>query len=97
VIDAPVGAHSEKPAIFAEMIESWYPDLPKIELFRRGPARPGWAAWGYEAESGDNGLDSPLPETSEAAMTSRGLLDDDDLTKANPSEDSRPSKRTGDA
>ena len=42
-------------------------------------------------------LTPPPPETSEAAMTSCGLLDDDDLTKANPSEDSRPSKGTGDA
>ena len=39
----------------------------------------------------------PTPETSEAAMTSRGLLDDDDLTKANPSEDSGPSRGISDA
>jgi hypothetical protein len=38
-----------------------------------------------------------IAETSEAAMTSRGLLDDDDLTKANPSEDSRPSRGISDA
>jgi hypothetical protein len=25
--------------VFAEMIERWYPDVPKIELFRHGPAR----------------------------------------------------------
>jgi hypothetical protein len=42
-------------------------------------------------------LTPPPPETSEAAMTSRGLLDDDDLTKADPSEDSRPSRGIGDA
>jgi hypothetical protein len=30
-------------------------------------------------------------------MTSRGPLDDDDLTNANQSEDSRPSKGIGDA
>jgi N6-adenosine-specific RNA methylase IME4 len=49
VIDAPVSdIHSEKPDIFAEMIERWYPDQPKIELFRRGAARPGWSAWGNE-------------------------------------------------
>jgi N6-adenosine-specific RNA methylase IME4 len=51
LIMAPVGEHSAKPDIFAEMIERWYPDAPKIELFRRGPARPGWDAWGNEARA----------------------------------------------
>ena len=32
------------------MIERLYPTLPKIELFARGKARPGWDAWGNEAE-----------------------------------------------
>jgi N6-adenosine-specific RNA methylase IME4 len=50
VIEAPRGRHSEKPEIFAEMIEKMFPHLPKIELYRRGPARPGWSAWGAEAE-----------------------------------------------
>jgi N6-adenosine-specific RNA methylase IME4 len=50
VIEEPVGAHSAKPERFAEMIESYFPNLPKIELNRRGPARPGWDAWGNEAE-----------------------------------------------
>lgn len=47
----PRGRHSEKPDFFLEMIETWYPNLPKIELNRRGPARPGWDAWGNEAVS----------------------------------------------
>jgi N6-adenosine-specific RNA methylase IME4 len=55
VIDAPLGRHSEKPAIFYEMIERWYPDVSKVELFRRGPARPGWAAWGLEALDREEG------------------------------------------
>jgi N6-adenosine-specific RNA methylase IME4 len=42
--------HSEKPEIFLEMIEQYFPNLPKIELNRRGKARPGWSAWGNEAE-----------------------------------------------
>lgn len=50
LIDAPVGAHSAKPEKFLELIEAYFPTLPKIELNRRGPARPGWAAWGNEAE-----------------------------------------------
>ena len=48
VIDASVGKHSEKPECFLEMIESYFPNLPKIELNRRGLARPGWDAWGNE-------------------------------------------------
>lgn len=48
---APRGSHSAKPEIFLEMIEGYFPHLPKIELNRRGPARPGWDAWGNEAET----------------------------------------------
>ncbi|MCX5571464.1 MT-A70 family methyltransferase [Kaistia nematophila] len=48
VIEAPVGAHSAKPEIFAELIEAYYPNLPKIELNARR-ARPGWDVWGLEA------------------------------------------------
>jgi N6-adenosine-specific RNA methylase IME4 len=50
VIHDPRGEHSEKPESFLELIEAWFPTLPKIELNRRGPARPGWSAWGFEAE-----------------------------------------------
>jgi len=50
LIEAPVGEHSAKPEVFAEMIEAYFPNLPKIELNRRGPPRPGWDAWGNEAE-----------------------------------------------
>ena len=46
---APVGAHSAKPERFAEIIESYFPHLPKIELNRRGAPRAGWDAWGNEA------------------------------------------------
>jgi N6-adenosine-specific RNA methylase IME4 len=49
VIRVPVGRHSEKPEIFAKMIESYFPTLPKIELFARGEARPGCRTWGNEA------------------------------------------------
>lgn len=50
-IEAPVGAHSAKPEVFAEIIERLFPNIPKIELNRRGTPRPGWAAWGAEALS----------------------------------------------
>jgi N6-adenosine-specific RNA methylase IME4 len=35
------------------MIEQYFPTLPKIELNRRGPPRPGWDAWGNEAEQAE--------------------------------------------
>jgi N6-adenosine-specific RNA methylase IME4 len=41
VVDAPVGRHSAKPEVFAEIIEREFPNLPKIELNRRGA--PAWA------------------------------------------------------
>jgi N6-adenosine-specific RNA methylase IME4 len=49
LIEAPVGKHSEKPEIFLGMIEQYFPNLPKIELNRRGEPRSGWDAWGNEA------------------------------------------------
>ena len=49
-IEAPVRRHSEKPAVFYEIIEGYFPTLPKIELHARGDeARPGWDVWGPEA------------------------------------------------
>lgn len=42
------GAHSEKPDTFYEMIESYFPTLPKLELNARR-ARAGWIGWGNEA------------------------------------------------
>jgi N6-adenosine-specific RNA methylase IME4 len=50
VIDAPAGKHSAKPEIFAQLLEQVFPNLPKIELNRRGKPRAGWEAWGNEAE-----------------------------------------------
>lgn len=50
VIEAPIGRHSEKPEIFAEMIEEYFPNLPKCELNHRGAPRKGWVCWGNESE-----------------------------------------------
>jgi N6-adenosine-specific RNA methylase IME4 len=50
VIREPRREHSRKPDAVYEIIERMYPDLPRIELFARGPARAGWAAWGNEIE-----------------------------------------------
>ena len=48
LINAPVGRYAEKPEIFYELIESHFPNLPKIELNAHG-ARAGWDRWGPEA------------------------------------------------
>lgn len=40
--------HSAKPEQFLELIEQYFPNLPKIELNRRGAPRHGWDAWGNE-------------------------------------------------
>ncbi len=48
VIEAPLGKHSAKPDRFYELIEGYFPNLPKIELNARR-ARDGWDAWGNEA------------------------------------------------
>lgn len=48
VFAAPLGAHSEKPEAAYEMIERYFPNLPKIELNARR-ARRGWERWGNQA------------------------------------------------
>jgi N6-adenosine-specific RNA methylase IME4 len=50
VVEAPRARHSEKPKRFYELIERMYPMASKVELFARGKARPGWVAWGNEAD-----------------------------------------------
>ena len=40
--------HSVKPVGAYEMIESYFPNVPKIELNAR-KARKGWSVWGFEA------------------------------------------------
>lgn len=42
-------AHSKKPDLSYQLIESMYPNLPKLELFSRTP-REGWTAWGNQAQ-----------------------------------------------
>jgi N6-adenosine-specific RNA methylase IME4 len=48
VIEAPIGEHFAKPAIFRAMIETLFPNIPKIELFARGGSIDGWTRWGNE-------------------------------------------------
>jgi N6-adenosine-specific RNA methylase IME4 len=49
VIRAPRRRHSQKPDEAYEMIEAYFPDASKLELYARGPPRPGWRTWGAEA------------------------------------------------
>lgn len=49
-ISAPLARHSEKPAVFAELIEKLFPSTPKVELFCRS-LREGWAVYGNQAEA----------------------------------------------
>jgi N6-adenosine-specific RNA methylase IME4 len=48
VIEAPTREHSVKPVEAYEMIEAYFPHLPKIEMNARA-ARDGWSRWGLEA------------------------------------------------
>jgi N6-adenosine-specific RNA methylase IME4 len=46
--DADVGEHSEKPLEVYKLLESYFPNLHKIELNAR-TKRDGWEAWGADA------------------------------------------------
>lgn len=48
LLEAPVGKHSAKPDDVRQLIDEYFPTLPKIELNQR-TARPGWDGWGDEA------------------------------------------------
>lgn len=52
LIEASIAEHSAKPDKFLELIEAYFPNLPKIELNARR-ARPGWDAWGLEAPTAE--------------------------------------------
>ena len=47
-VEGRVTKHSAKPERFYELIEAYFPNLPKIELNARN-TRKGWDAWGNEA------------------------------------------------
>lgn len=48
------GEHSDKPDQVRYMIDSWYPDCSKVELFARNHTpllKTNWDVWGNEVES----------------------------------------------
>jgi N6-adenosine-specific RNA methylase IME4 len=53
LVVSPKGAHSEKPDWAYDWFETYFPNLPKIELNARR-RRDGWDAWGFEAPEDDS-------------------------------------------
>ncbi len=45
------GKHSQKPGYYYKLVESMYPDYPKIELFSRNKRDKGWDSWGNESNN----------------------------------------------
>jgi N6-adenosine-specific RNA methylase IME4 len=60
VIEAKAREHSRKPDEAYEILEAYFPTVPKVELFARARApRPGWEHWGFEAEATETGEQPP--------------------------------------
>lgn len=73
---APKGNHSQKPEWQYELIEAYFPNLPKIELNARS-GRPGWYAWGNEAPEApelDLGSAGTSPAEAEPDATPAGAV-----------------------
>jgi N6-adenosine-specific RNA methylase IME4 len=76
LILAPRGEHSAKPECFLEMIEQYFPTVPKIELNRRGAARSGWDAWGAEVEIAAATITAEMPAACAQAPATDATEDD---------------------
>jgi N6-adenosine-specific RNA methylase IME4 len=50
IVEKRTGPHSSKPEKVMQMIEEYFPNMPKIELNCRGKPRDGWVGWGLEVE-----------------------------------------------
>ncbi|RYE43632.1 MAG: S-adenosylmethionine-binding protein [Hyphomicrobiales bacterium] len=84
VIVAKAGRHSEKPVEGYELIEDYFPNLPKIELNAR-IQRPGWTAWGLEAPevagammasgAGEGAAVAPAPSPADPREVFRQLVE----------------------
>ena len=100
VIKVPVGKHSEKPDLFAKLIESYFPNLPKIELNARR-ARPGWDVWGLEAperEDHEQADRANLADRGEGGEAPGGLCGsgDEDVRPDGASGPARDAREEGD-
>lgn len=76
-VEAAVGKHSAKPDRFYELIEEYFPNLPKIELNARR-ARAGWDAWGNEAPTTADG--APIDHDPESGEVIDGEADTEGLS-----------------
>ena len=57
IIESPIEEHSRKPDETRKRIERLLGDVPRIELFARGPAAHGWDAWGNEVDQEEAAAD----------------------------------------
>jgi hypothetical protein len=71
-------AHSEKPDWGYELIEDYFPNLPKIELNARR-RRDGWDAWGFEAPDDDEPEQWTPAQPLLPAATAAASSDDSDV------------------
>lgn len=71
IVDAPIGRHSEKPAVVRERIVALAGDVPRIELFARERA-PGWDAWGNDPALLEAALQSAAAGAGSAAQRGNG-------------------------
>jgi N6-adenosine-specific RNA methylase IME4 len=86
VLVAKVREHSRKPDEAYEILEAYFPTVPKVELFARAStSRPGWEHWGAEAgaiEAGDQKPPTPEHKAPESPPKAAAAPVDD----ADPSE-----------
>ena len=61
-------AHSVKPQKAYEIIEAYHPDMPKIEINRRGAPRDGWDGWGNEFKAPEPAAPEPKPVDPEERL-----------------------------
>lgn len=109
MFDAPPLKHSAKPVEAYELIESYFPTLPKIELNAR-EARAGWDAWGFEApdQASESTVETPLAADVDGGISPAGVEVDRDRQlipgshsqeadpAASPAGDQEPGRRSGD-
>jgi N6-adenosine-specific RNA methylase IME4 len=75
IITSPKGVHSEKPDWAYELIEAYFPNLPKIELNARR-RRDGWDAWGFEAPDDANSSDVAVLDAADPQRSGSAPSDD---------------------
>lgn len=75
---AAKGAHSVKPDRARAIIESYFPHLPKLEMFARGSPPPGWTCWGNESEEAPTSADVPDADLTSPLDSASGTISRED-------------------